>query len=59
MYCPECRERGQFPWQHAEACTEGLRHQLRWYQSGLTWLLMLLLGETVLLAVAFFLLGRV
>lgn len=29
MYCPECREPGNYPWQHGEDCRIGLKHQVR------------------------------
>lgn len=58
MYCPICREPGRLPWQHNPECVEGLRQQLRWYRAGLPIVLLLLLGETVLLAVAYVALGR-
>lgn len=58
MYCPTCREPGRLPWQHSPDCIEGLRQQLRWYQASLPLVLLLLLGETVLLVVAYVAMGR-
>jgi hypothetical protein len=58
MYCPVCREPGQFPWQHADDCSAKQGHVLRWYEFGVPVLLLLLLSETALLIVAFFLVGR-
>lgn len=58
MYCAECREPGRFAWQHADDCREGLKHKLSFYQWLLGWVLLLLLGETALLVVAFVLMGR-
>jgi hypothetical protein len=58
MYCPICREPGRYPWQHSEKCVEGLRHRIRWYEAGIPVLLVLLAAETVLLIIAFIMLGR-
>lgn len=58
MYCPECREPGRWPWQHDPECKEGLKHKVSAYQTALGWVILLLFGETVLLVVAFTLLGR-
>lgn len=57
MYCPECRERGDWPWQHEESCVEGLRHQLRWYQLGIPAVIAVLVVESILLVVVFARLG--
>ena len=58
MYCPVCREPGQFPWQHADGCSARQAHVLRWYETSIPILLLFLLAETVLLVVAFVLVER-
>jgi hypothetical protein len=53
MYCPECRSKGTYPWQHASGCVEGLRQRLRWYERGLPIVILIVGVETLPLAKAF------
>ncbi len=53
MYCAECREAGRFPWDHSPGCVEGPKQQLRLYEIGFGLLLMVIILETVFLAIAF------
>jgi hypothetical protein len=58
MYCPECRETGRMPWQHADGCVEALRQKLRWYAAGLPIIIALLALETLAVAYVFIRLAR-
>jgi hypothetical protein len=53
MYCPECRESGRFPWNHRANCVQGLGQTLHLYEIGFFGLLIVIVIETVLLAVEF------
>jgi hypothetical protein len=57
-YCPVCRGAARFPWEHDGDCKEGLRHQIRWYQATIPWVLLILFAQTVLLIIGFILLGK-
>jgi hypothetical protein len=58
MYCPECHERGRFPWEHRDDCVEALRHKVRWYEGALPWILLVLVTQTILLIAVFVWLER-
>lgn len=57
MYCPECRETGRVPWQHDADCKVGLKQWVTTLRMALGFLLVAMVVNTVLLILAFSMIG--